>query len=192
MNHTRNFIAGTALTLLVAAMPVHVYAQQEKLGAVSFDLQDSPIRSTIEAAFKQAGINNYIIDNNVVGFVTLKITEQPFENALKLIMRVASVPLTYSKENNVWIVKPRAVNQSTADLFPAPPANLNETNTRPRASYERIHLTYLDPLDLSQVLGGIIDIRFFTRYGGGQGGGAGSGGQSSQIVGGQSGGGFGR
>ncbi len=195
MNHTRNFFAGTALALLVAATPLYAHAQQEKLGAVSFDLQDSPIRSTIEAAFKQAGINNYIIDNNVVGFVTLKITEQPFENALKLIMRAASVPLTYSKENNVWIVKPRTVNQSAQDLSSTPPVNPNDINTRPRASYERIHLTYLDSMDLSQVLGGIINIQFFTRYGGGHGGGIGGGiggsSQSSPIGGGGGLGGFG-
>jgi hypothetical protein len=167
-----------ALTILiggvVVALPTSASARQEKLNNVTFDLQDAPIRSTLEAAFKQAGINNYIIDNNVVGFVTLKITEQPFENALKLIMRAASVPLTYTKENSVWIVKPRVINQNPQDTTSAPTGT--EEIARPNAAYERINLTYLDPMDLSQILGGVINVSFFTRamsMGGGMMGGMG-------------------
>jgi len=46
-----------------------------------------------------------VIENSVAGFVTMKLEDQPFENSLKLVMRAATVPLTYTKENNVWIVK---------------------------------------------------------------------------------------
>ena len=63
---------------------------------ISLDLKDAPVRSTLELAFKQAGINNYVIDNEVAGFITMTITDQPFENTLKLIMRATSTPLTLS------------------------------------------------------------------------------------------------
>ena len=183
MNKMRFLALTLSLGAIVLAFPVNAYARQDDAAnkRVTFDLEDSPIRKTIEAAFKQAGINNYVIDNNVVGFVTLKITEQPFENALKLIMRAASVPLTYTKENGVWIVKPRTISQPTQDQNPQ---NIEDPNlgVRPAAAYERINLTYLDPMDLQSVLGGIISVPFFARFGnngmmgggmGGMGGGMG-------------------
>ena len=190
------FMAALALGALILANPATSFAQQEKLNPITLDLQDAGIRGVLEAAFKQAGINNYLIDNNVVGFVTLKVTEQPFENALKLIMRAASVPLTYTKENGVWIVKPRTItppeqsqNQTQPDVNP----------TRPQqAAYERINLTYLDPMDLQMVLGGMTRIQFYTRFGGGgmgmggMGGGMGGGGMMGGMGGGgMMGGGFG-
>lgn len=103
-------------------------------------LQDAPVRSTIEAIFKQAGIKNYVIDNGVAGFVTLKITEQPLESALKRVMRANSLPLTYTVENDVWIVQPRTITLATS--LPAPTPELPTEAPRPR--YERINLTYLD------------------------------------------------
>ena len=51
---------------------------------ISLDLKDAPVRSTLELAFKQAGINNYVIDNEVAGFITMTITDQPFENTFNL------------------------------------------------------------------------------------------------------------
>jgi len=182
VNFTGKFTAVSVLSIVAIVLPMSAFAQ-EKLNNVTFDLQDAPIRSTIEAAFKQAGINNYIIDNNVVGFVTLKITEQPFENALKLIMRAASVPLTYTKENGVWIVKPRAINPNPQDSVPAPSAE--DLGTRPNAAFERINLTYLDPMDLSQILGGIINVSYTTRA---MQGGGGMGGMGGGMMGGMGGG----
>ena len=185
MNKMRFLALTLSLGAIVLAFPVNAYARQDDAAnkRVTFDLEDSPIRKTIEAAFKQAGINNYVIDNNVVGFVTLKITEQPFENALKLIMRAASVPLTYTKENGVWIVKPRTISQPTQDPNPQP---IDDPSlVRPAAAYERINLTYLDPMDLQSVLGGIISVPFFARFGNsGMGGGG-------MMGGGMGGGGFG-
>jgi len=114
MNVTRILAIGIGLAGVVAVAPTTAYAQQERNpNSITLDLKDAPIRTTLEMAFKQAGITNYVIDNNVAGFVTMTITEQPFENALKLIMRAATVPLTYIKENNVYIVKPRQISQNT-------------------------------------------------------------------------------
>jgi len=98
-------IVCAAVLALIGLSPSICYAQQERNpNSITLDLKDAPIRTVIEMAFKQAGITNYVIDNNVAGFVTMTITDQPFENALKLIMRAATTPLTYIKENNVYIV----------------------------------------------------------------------------------------
>lgn len=138
------------------------FAQEKN---VSLDLKDAPVRTCLEMAFKQADINNFVIDNNVAGFVTMTITDQPFEVALKLIMRGASTPLTYTKENNVYIVKPRRI---VIEANPDPNFYsdlLMETN-RNSITWERIPLTFIDPFDLMSAFGNIILISQFNRSGG--------------------------
>ena len=164
MNVTRILAIGLGLAGVVAVAPTTAYAQQERNpNSITLDLKDAPIRTTLEMAFKQAGITNYVIDNNVAGFVTMTITDQPFENALKLIMRAATVPLTYIKENNVYIVKPRQISQNT---LPATPDISQETPAANNVSFERIPLTFIDPIDLMGAFGNILYIRQFNRSGG--------------------------
>ena len=92
-----------AFGFILFAMSKMTFAQSDNSN-ITLDLKDAPIRATLELVFKQAGVKNYVIDNEVAGFVTMT-TEQPFENTIKLIMRVATVPLTYIKENDVYIIK---------------------------------------------------------------------------------------
>jgi hypothetical protein len=133
---------------------------------ISVDLKDAPVRTTLEMMFKQAGIKNYVIDNSVAGFVTMKLEDQPFENSLKLVMRAATVPLTYLKENDVWIVKQRIVTPTpqTGGLDPIPENILN------KSSFERIPLTFIDSVDLMSAFGNILLINQFSRYTGGMNG----------------------
>jgi type II secretory pathway component GspD/PulD (secretin) len=151
------------LVCLVVCSPV--FAQN-----ISVDLKDAPVRTTLEMMFKQAGIKNYVIENSVAGFVTMKLEDQPFENSLKLVMRAATVPLTYTKENNVWIVKQRIITEFKPT--PAPDITLNKTNS---VAFEVIHLNHIDPFDLMSVLGNIIFINQFSRYTGGVNGNIGGG-----------------
>ena len=168
------------LVCLVACSPV--FAQN-----ISVDLKDAPVRTTLEMMFKQAGIKNYVIDNSVAGFVTMKLEDQPFENSLKLVMRAATVPLTYTKENNVWIVKQRIITPTpqTGGPDPIPENLLNKT------SFERIPLTFIDPVDLMSVFGNILFINQFQRFQGGMNGNIGGGFGSSGGFGNGSMGGFG-
>jgi len=167
------------LVCLVACSPV--FAQN-----ISVDLKDAPVRTTLEMMFKQAGIKNYVIDNSVAGFVTMKLEDQPFENSLKLVMRAATVPLTYTKENDVWIVKQRIVTEfkpsSTPDI------SLEKPNS---IAFEVIHLNHIDPFDLMSVLGNILFVNQFQRFQGGMNGNIGGGFGSSGGLGGGSMGGFG-
>ena len=143
---------------LVACSPV--FAQN-----ISVDLKDAPVRTTLEMMFKQAGIKNYVIENSVAGFVTMKLEDQPFENSLKLVMRAATVPLTYTKENNVWIVKQRIFTETKPNPTPDISVDLPRTNT-----FEVIRLNYIDPFDLQSVFGPILFINQFGRYTGGMNG----------------------
>ena len=151
------------LVCLVVCSPV--FAQN-----ISVDLNDAPVRTTLEMMFKQAGIKNYVIENSVAGFVTMKLEDQPFENSLKLVMRAATVPLTYTKENNVWIVKQRIFTETKPT--PAPDITFNKPNS---VAFEVIHLNHIDPFDLMSVLGNIIFINQFSRYTGGMNGNIGGG-----------------
>ena len=150
------------LALLVALCACNISFAQN----ITVDLKDAPVRTTLEMMFKQAGIKNYVIDNSVAGFVTMKLEDQPFESSLKLVMRAATVPLTYIKENDVWIVKQRIVTPSpqTGGPDPIPETILNKT------SFERIPLTFIDPVDLMSVFGNILLINQLTRYTGGMNG----------------------
>jgi len=151
------------LVCLVVCYPV--FAQN-----ISVDLKDAPVRTTLEMMFKQAGIKNYVIENSVAGFVTMKLEDQPFENSLKLVMRAATVPLTYTKENNVWIVKQRIFTETKPT--PAPDITFNKPNS---VAFEVIHLNHIDPFDLMSVLGNITFINQFSRYTGGMNGNIGGG-----------------
>jgi len=133
---------------------------------ISVDLKDAPVRTTLEMMFKQAGIKNYVIENTVAGFVTMKLEDQPFENSLKLVMRAATIPLTYIKENDVWIVKQRIITPIPQTAGPDPIPENPKTN-----SFQIIRLNHIDPFDLQSVLGQILFINQGTRFGGNMNGG---------------------
>lgn len=145
------FISGLIAMLLCS----HSQAQSNK--GITLDLKDAPIRSTLEMAFKQAGVVNYVIDNSVSGFVTMTITEQPLEYVLQLIMRASTIPLTYIKENNVYIVKERQFSPAA----PAPAPTVNNRIENNGIVFERIPLTFIDPLDLQLAFGRFLYIRQF-------------------------------
>ena len=167
---------------------------------ITMELKDAPVRTSLEMIFKQAGIKSYVIENSVYGVISMNLSDQPFENSLKLVMRANTVPLTYTKENDVYIVKARVFTdykQSTPEI----------TLEQPRGiMFEKIYLNHIDPFDLQAVLGNILFINQFGRFTGngssmgGSGNGAGNssfggnggfGGQTGNGMGGGAMGGFG-
>lgn len=126
---------------------------------VTLDLKDTPLRAALEQLFRMVKVD-YSIDPSVQGYVNLKVTDMPFENALKLILRSSSTPLTYLKDSGVYMVKPRTLSAST----PPPPALALADEVPPKNSYDRIELTYADPVDLAQILN-ITMIPIYTRFG---------------------------
>ena len=174
--------------LFLLGVPKAGYSQQDSsVPNISMELNDSPIRTSLEMLFKQANIQNYVIDNNVSGFVSLKIKDQPFEIALKLIMRGASDPLTYTKENGVFIVKVRLITPAPSN--PVPDITISQPTSN--VIWERIPLTFIDPVDLMSVLGPILQIRQFGRFQGGMNGSFGGGFGGGNSFGNSSMGGFG-
>jgi hypothetical protein len=156
---------------------------------VSLDLRDAPIRQALEQLFKNGGAQ-YVLDPNIQGFVTLNVRDQPFESALRLLLRSANPPLTYTRENGVYLVRPRSIASTTgAPGFPgaegetAPPTlEGGEGGVAAAAGatkFDKITVTYADAADLAAVFGGtVISIGAGrgNQGGGGFGGGGGLGG----------------
>jgi hypothetical protein len=182
------FVASVVLGVgfALGTVPTASYAQQERaLPPITLDLRDAPIRQALEQLFAAAKVD-FQIDNSVVGFVTLKITDQPFENALKLILRASPIPLTYARESGVFIVKPRPMLATDPSLAAAPPPPFEGTQKPNYQPLEQIQLTYIDPLDLAGILG-IQFIQTGVRQGGMGGMGGGMGGMGGGMMGGMGG-----
>jgi len=129
------------------------------------ELKDAPVRTSLEMIFKQAGIKSYVIENSVYGLISMNLSDQPFENSLKLVMRANTVPLTYTRENDVYIVKARVFTeykQSTPEISLEKPKGI---------MFEKIYFNHIDPFDLQAIFGNILFINQFSRYTGGFGGG---------------------
>ena len=170
----RNFLPLAAALSMAGILSAPMTARaQDAPPPVTIDLKDAPIRSALEQIFNAANVQ-YFMDNQVQGFVTLKIRDQPFENALKLIMRSSSVPLTYTKEGGVYLVKPRPQTPPPTSDLNAPEVVDETPTSRPP---DIITLSYIDALDLDQLLGPFLYLRPFQRQmqsgGGGMGGGMG-------------------
>ena len=169
-------------------------AQDKALTPVTVDLRDSPIRAALDGLFRQRNVD-FQLDPAIDGFVTIKLTEQPFETALRLILRSATTPLTYRKEGGIFIVEPRKTITDPSVNAPAidPTIGANPTSD---VKLGVLQLTYADPYDLQGILQiQILDVATRTRQGtgggGGQTGGAGGRGGGLGGGGGFGGGGFG-
>ena len=132
---------------------------------ITMELKDAPVRTSLEMIFKQAGIKSYVIENSVYGVISMNLSDQPFENSLKLVMRANTVPLTYTKENDVYIVKARRI-VIEANPEPTNYSDLIAERSRNSITWEKIHLNYIDPFDLQAVLGNILFINQFGRFSG--------------------------
>jgi hypothetical protein len=136
------------------------------------ELKDAPVRTSLEMIFKQAGIKSYVIENSVSGVISMNLSDQPFENALKLVMRANTIPLTYTKENDVYIVKARRI-VIEANPEPTNYSDLIMERTRNSITWEVIKFNHIDPFDLQSIFGNILFVNQFRRYTGGMNGGVG-------------------
>ncbi|MBC8103386.1 MAG: hypothetical protein H7Z41_12475 [Cytophagales bacterium] len=153
---------------------------------VTLDLRDAPIRQALDQLFRQVK-SDYSLDNAVQGYLTLKITDQPFENALRLVLRSSSVPLSYTVDSGVYLIKPRRA-ATPGGIVPPEVLGGGPASSRGPSSEQMliadqdgnrllavtgqstdvITLTYLDPADIAGLFR-ILQIPSFSRQGGGGG-----------------------
>ena len=139
---------------------------------ITMELKDAPVRTSLEMIFKQAGIKSYVIENSVSGVISMNLSDQPFENALKLVMRANTIPLTYTKENDVYIVKARRI-VIEANPEPTNYSDLFMERSKNSITWEVIKFNHIDPFDLQSIFGNILFVNQFRRYTGGMNGGVG-------------------
>lgn len=126
---------------------------------ISLSYSDTPIRSALEQLLKMGSLKNYLIANDVEGMVTLNLSDQSFENALKIIMRANSVPLLYKIENDVLIIEKRKIS-----IMLEKPVDIKLGNTENNDVFHVVKLNHIDPLDLQVIFGRILNMSQFTRY----------------------------
>ncbi len=115
----------TLLTLTgFVLLPQVSHAQSaQKSAAPKCDLvlADAPIRTALEMILKGFGKQNYVIDNHVLGMVTVRIPQQTFEEILKNTCSKNSQGLSWSSANNVTIIRAQpdalATKEKLAELF---------------------------------------------------------------------------
>jgi hypothetical protein len=173
--------AGAILTFglgAVTLVPSAAHAQAAGTGAgnmgqntpITLTLRDAQVRDALQQLFTIARVD-YTLDPNIQGIVNATVTDQPFLNVLRIILRSANPPLTYRVENGVYIVQPRQANQ---DAVVAAPPPIDDTTAAPRANVpEKIYLTYIGP-EIAQALGG--SVLYISSSQSQQGGGLGGGG----------------
>ncbi len=142
--------------MILPPVPAIVWAQEVELQnkLISIDFEQTPLRTALEALFKSAGISNYSIDKTISGTVSIKSPGLPFAVALQSTIRESMEPVTYFKENNVWVVKrlPQAIGtQDSANVVYTP----FETPARPISKWTTIPVRYRTVSELAPLLGGI-------------------------------------
>ena len=144
--------------------PTAAASADTSLPTVTLDLRDAPVRDALQQLFAKEKLD-YSLADSVTGYATLKITDQPFETALRLILRSSSVPLSYHKEGTVYVISRRVLNTQSAATLTPPPSEQNLYVASSESHWDTIPLTYLDPADVQQLLR-ITILSTFTRQGG--------------------------
>jgi type II secretory pathway component GspD/PulD (secretin) len=165
MSSGKAVLVGSVLSMiLVGGIPVYAQtgSNQTKpednhtnnsasMDAVTLDVRNAPLRDVLAQLFQQAKVD-FSIDSGVTGLVTLHLSDQPLDTALRLVLRSSRDPLTYTHDGGIYIVKPRPLEPPPRV---APP--VRETAVAVSAvsdkHYAVIELNYIDPADLAQVLG---------------------------------------
>lgn len=132
-------------------------ANQKVAPLFSVEFKDAPVRKALESLFKNANLN-YVIDANVSGEVNITAKDLPFENILQLMLRSATIPLTYLTQGNVWIVKPLSQPTSVVPVSTVTPA-------RPTSGWATIPVRYRTVSELSELLGGIMVLPYVPKPG---------------------------
>lgn len=144
---------------------------------MNVELKDLPIRSALEAFFKNTGIN-YSIDNSVSGNISaLSLKSVPFETALKILLRSVDPPLTFRMEGkNTYIISvkktepPVAGGTMTTDPTVIDPPTIESEDV----IVEKISLNFLDAFQLKSLIMGEDSSTSNGGMGGGMSGGFGN------------------
>ena len=138
-------------------MPSAAQAQQPPAAAgaaqkrVSLDVSGKNVKDVLLDLFRQAGVGDYTIADDVSGPLTLRLSERPLEDALTFVARSAQPPLTWNKTDGVYSVKRRASTAPSPDAtggIPSDPPVITASGER----YEMLYPVYADTQNLLRAI----------------------------------------
>jgi hypothetical protein len=151
-----------------ATTPSRLQAAPTTGANVTLSLRDAPLRTALQTLFEGSGLQ-YAVDPTVPNFpITLDIRDVPFNTALRTLLRLAP-GITYSKEGEVYIIRPRPqqVPQETVQDVTPP----DQSQAVADAQSEKVPLNYTNYQVMGYILGGItIPTEDQVQSGGGGGG----------------------
>jgi len=165
-------LVGAVAVAGVFAAPVSAHAQDLRDKTVpSLELQDAEVRDALRLLFESVGVTNYTIAGDVQGRITVKLTNVPFETALRNVLD--QVGATWSIEAGIYQIKKR-------EEPPAPSTGPTTTETPQSTTVTRkIQIQHADPYLIALLLSGNQDFAGYPEYSteaGGFGNGFGGGG----------------
>jgi hypothetical protein len=142
---------------------------------VSLRLQDTPLRSALQALFEGTGLQHAVEPAAPNYPITLDVRDVPFASALRTLVRLAP-GVTFRKEGEIYIIgmRPPTVAEPTASYTePAAPVEVAASGGE---EWVKIPLSYLHPAVAAYVLNGRLapnEVELQTGLGGvgGYGGG---------------------
>jgi hypothetical protein len=146
---------------------------------VSLHLQDTPLRSALQALFAGTGLQHAVSPEVPNYPITLDVRDVPFASTLRTLVRLAP-GVTFRKEGEIYIVgmRPPTVTEPTAS-YPEPPAPVDVAASGGE-EWVKIPLNYLHPAVAAYVLNGRLvpnEVDLQTGLGGAGGFGGGFSGQ---------------
>jgi type II secretory pathway component GspD/PulD (secretin) len=104
---TKSLIPSLPMKLkIIVAKPIKCQPIEER--CVSVTVQNTPIRDAL-ANFCGALSINFSLSPSVQGILNVSFENQPFDTAFRRLMLSGPIPMTYNKEGNLYIIKPRAI-----------------------------------------------------------------------------------
>jgi hypothetical protein len=181
-------IAAIAATVLVApAFAQDAGTDNSALPTkpVTVTVNQAPVKTVLETLFKSVGAS-YSFDQGVGGDITVSLNNIAFDVALKQVLRAANPPLTFSIQDGVYNVKPKAADTvasatggTTTPAATSPDATTASTDvtTTTNKLVKKVQVNFADAVALmTDVLGGGATVPVLTlSTGGGMGGGMGGG-----------------
>lgn len=137
-------------------------------------LVDAPVRAALQMLFQYVPELNVAIAPDVEGFVTVSLSNVPFETALRTIARINQPQLTFRREDNVYSISVRPA--PTMDMGQMGMQEIiEEPEVLPERRVQKISLNFANASDIGQIFGASAPIsraNAFTmggNYGGGFG-----------------------
>lgn len=147
----------------------------------NLNLENSPVRAAINLLFEYVPQLNVAISPDVEGYISVKLSNVTFEEALRTICRINIPQLQSRKDGNTYTISVKKAADATA-VTPGVETALTEEEPVVERRVQKISLNFTSASDIGAIFGATIATsranQFTMGGGGGYGGSSGFGGSS--------------